>query len=192
MKTLKLLVLLVVMSAFISSCQSDENTGVPKQITTVYTYKGLLRNLEGVNGELVFNDFKLADIIGEDPAKNLESGEMQVASCSIEIEGLKNIEMPDGEEAILNNFTVTVGSNSPVLLGNCMVEPNAANEFASDIPQSTAKFIGVISDIFSDLTKGTKNTALKVSFTPNVDITASSGVYLKIVIGGTYYYIEFE
>ncbi len=42
------------------------------------------------------------------------------------------------------------------------------------------------------VTSGSKSSSITVSFKPSVSLTNADNVQLKISIGGTYYYVEFE
>lgn len=191
MKTLKLFGLLVITATLLASCKKEDE-GTPTQITKTYEYSQILRGSKDINGTITdFPILTLANVIGEDAAKNFKSAEMQIASCYIEIDGLDQITAPDGV-ATLKNFTVQVGSHPAILLGDCKVQPQAQNEFGSDVAQSTTKFISIVTNVFTDLTSGSKSAQVKVSFTPNVDISASSNLRIKIVIGGTYHYVVFD
>lgn len=192
MKTLKFFGLLLIATTILSSCKEDEDEGTPAQITKTYEYSQILRGSKDINGTITdFPVLTLANVIGEDAAKNFKSAEMQIASCYIEIDGLDQITAPDGV-ATLKNFTVQIGSHPAIVLGDCKVQPQSQNEFGSDVSQSTAKFINIVTNIFTDLTSGSKSAQVKVSFTPNIDISASSNLRIKIVIGGTYHYVVFE
>lgn len=191
MKTSKLIGVLLIAATFLSSCKKEDE-GTPSQITKTYEYSQILRGLKDINGTITdFPILTLANVIGEDAAKNFKSADMQIASCYIEIDGLDQITAPDGV-ATLKNFTVQIGSHPATVLGDCKVQPQSQNEFGSDVSQSTAKFINIVTNIFTDLTSGSKSAQIKVSFTPNVDISASNNLRIKIVIGGTYHYVVFE
>ena len=191
MKTLKLIGVLLIAATILSSCKKDDE-GTPSQITKTYEYSQILRGSKDINGTITdFPILTLANVIGEDAARNFKSAEMQMASCYIEIDGLDQIAAPDGV-ATLKNFTVQVGSHPAIVLGDCKVQPQSQNEFGSDVSQSTAKFINIVTNIFTDLTSGSKSAQVKVSFTPNVDISASNNLRIKIVIGGTYHYVVFD
>lgn len=191
MKTLKIFSLLLLVIALFTSCKKEDE-GTPSQVTKSYEYIQILRGSKDINGTITdFPILTLANIIGEDAAKNFKSAEMQIASCYIEIDGLDQITAPNGV-ATLKDFTVQIGTHPAIVLGDCKVQPQLQNEFGSDVSQSTAKFINIVTNIFSDITSGNKSAQVKVSFNPNVDISASSNLRIKIVISGTYHYVVFE
>lgn len=191
MKTFKLLGMLLIAATIFSSCKKEDE-GTPSQITKTYEYSQILRGSKDINGTITdLPILTLANVIGEDAAKNFKSAEMQIASCYIVIDGLDQITAPDGA-ATLKNFTVQVGSHPAILLGDCKVQPQLQNEFGSEVAQSTTKFINIITEIFTDLTSGSKSAQIKVSFTPNVDISAANNLRIKIVIGGTYHYVVYD
>lgn len=191
MKTQKLLGLLIIVSMMMSSCTKKE-TGTQKQMTKTYTYSQVLRGSMDVRGTINLDLLTLTEILGDVPASNFDNGEMQIASCYIEIDGIDQLTVPEGVSATLRDFTIQVGSHSEVQLGDCKVDPSLSTEFASEIPQSTNTFIRVVTDLFSDLTSGSKTAQVKVTFNPNVDIVTADNIRLKITVGGTYYYTVFE
>ena len=191
MKTLKFFTILLMAGMLIASCEKEDE-GTPRQITKSYTYNQNLRGSEGVKGELSLSNLILADIIGTDPAKNLKNAELQLADSYLEISGLNQIESPDTVAVVLEDFTIKVGARPGVNLGDCSTDPQEINEFAPDVQLSTNKIINLIQNVFTDVTTGSKTTMITVSFTPNVGITSSDNVQLKIAFGGTYYYVEFE
>ncbi|MFV0590147.1 MAG: hypothetical protein ACK5M7_02065 [Draconibacterium sp.] len=192
MKAINLVGLLVVGVVLLSSCKKDDN-GTPQQVTKTYVYTESIRGSQDISGTMSnLSPVTLSAIIGTDPANNFKSGEMQVANCYLEIDGLGNLSVPEGSEVVLQDFTIQVGSNAAVNLGDCKITPQGQNEFASDTPQSTSSFIKVITNIFDGVTSGSKSASLVVSFTPNVDIATSDNVKLKIAIGGTYHYVVHE
>ncbi|HCE57392.1 MAG TPA: hypothetical protein DER09_06190 [Prolixibacteraceae bacterium] len=191
MKTLKIFSLILLVAALFTSCEKEDE-GTPSQVTKTYEYSQILRGSKDINGTITdFPILTLANIIGEDAAKNFKSAEMQIASCYIEIDGLDQITAPSGV-ATLKDFTVQIGTHPAIVLGDCKVQPQLQNEFGSDVSQSTAKFINIVTNIFTDLTSGNKSAQIKVSFNPNVDIPASSNLRIKIVVSGTYHYVVFE
>lgn len=191
MKTLNFFAMLLIAAMLFTSCK-DEEEGTPKQITKTYTYSDNLRGSEGVKGELELSELKLADIIGTEPANNLEKAEMQLADSHLEISGLNQIESPDTLAVVLEDFTIEVGARQGVNLGDCSTDPQGTNEFAADDELSTNEIVNLIQDIFTDVTSGSKRATITVSFTPNMDISSSDNVQLKISIGGKYHYVEFE
>lgn len=191
MKTLNFFAMLLIAAILFTSCK-DEEEGTPKQITKTYTYSDNLRGSEGVKGELELSELKLADIIGTEPANNLEKAEMQLADSHLEISGLNQIESPDTVAVVLEDFTIEVGARQGVNLGDCSTDPQGTDEFAADDELSTNEIVNLIQDIFTDVTSGSKRATITVSFTPNMDISSSDNVQLKISIGGKYHYVEFE
>lgn len=191
MKTNKIFAILFVAAILVASCK-EEDTGTPRQITKTYTYNQNIRGSEGVKGELSLANLNLTDVIGTVPASNFKNAEMQLADSYLEITGLNEIEKPDTVEIVLEDFTIKVGARQGVNLGDCSTDPQGINEFASDVEQSTNTIIGLIQNIFTDVTSGSKSAQITVSFTPSVAITSSDNVQLKISFGGTYYYVVFE
>jgi hypothetical protein len=191
MKTLNFFTIFLIAAMLITSCKKEDE-GTPRQITKNYTYSQNIRGSLGVKGELTLSELKLSDIIGIEPAKNFKNAEMQLASSHLEITGLSQIESPEGETVILEDFTIKVGSRQGVNIGDCSTDPQGTNEFAADTPQSTNEIISLIQNIFSDVTSRSKSSTITVSFTPNVNITSSDNVQLEVTIGGTYHYVIFE
>ncbi|MBW6533439.1 MAG: hypothetical protein K0B11_00380 [Mariniphaga sp.] len=191
MKTINFLAMLLIAAMLFSSCKKEDE-GTPKQMTKTHTFSLNLIGTAGVKGELPASQIKLNDIIGIDPAKNLENAEMQLANSYIEVSGLSQIDAPEGEAVVLNNFTIKVGTRPGVDLGTCSTDPQGTNEFAADIRQSTNQMIGIVQNIFTDISSGSKSSTITVSFTPNISITSADNVQLKISIGGTYHYVVFD
>jgi hypothetical protein len=191
MKTLNFLAIVLITSILITSCKEEEN-GTARQTTNTFTYSQDLRGSVGVKGELPLTELNLAYIIGTEPASNLTNAELQLANTYLEISGLNQITPPDSGAVVLEDFTIKVGSRQGVNLGNCSTDPQAVNEFAAGVQQSTNTIISLIQNVFNDVTSDNKNAKITVSFTPNVDISSSDNVLLKISFGGTYYYMEFE
>jgi hypothetical protein len=191
MKTLNFFTIFLIAAMLITSCKKEDE-GTPRQITKNYTYSQNIRGSLGVKGELTLSELKLSDIIGIEPAKNFKNAEMQLASSHLEITGLSQIESPEGETVILEDFTIKVGSRQGVNIGDCSTDPQGTNEFAADTPQSTNEIISLIQNIFSDVTSRSKSSTITVSFTPNVNITSSDNIQLEVTIGGTYHYVIFE
>ncbi len=191
MKTLNFFAILLVAAVLIASCKKEDE-GTPRQTTKTYTFSQTLVGTAEVKGELQATEIKLADIIGVDPAKNLENAQMQMASSYLEISGLSQMEAPEGEAVVLKDFSIKVGARQSVNLGNCSTDPQGTNEFAADVQQSTNQMVSLIQNVFTDITSGSKSSMITVSFTPNVSITSSDNVQLKISIGGTYHYLVFE
>lgn len=191
MKTLNFFAIILAAALFMTSCEEDDN-GVARQITTSYTHNQDLRGSAGVKGELPLSELNLASIIGTAPANNLTDAELQLADTYLEITGLNQITPPDSGAVVLENFTIKVGSRQGVNLGDCSTDPQAVNEFAAGVQQSTNTIISLIQNIFNDVTSGNKNAKITVSFTPNVDIASGDNVQLRISFDGTYYYMEFE
>jgi hypothetical protein len=191
MKTINFFAMLLIAAILITSCKKEDE-GTPRQMTKTHTFSLNLIGTAGVKGELPATQIKLTDIIGIDPANNLENAEMQLANSHLEVSGLSQIESPDTVAVVLKNFTIKVGTRPGVNLGDCSTDPQGTNEFAADVQQSTNQMIGIIQNIFADITSASKSSSITVSFTPNVSITSADNVQLKISIGGTYYYVEFE
>ncbi len=191
MKSFNFFAILLVAVVIFTSCK-EEDKGTPRQTTETYSYTQNLRGSAGVKGELPLPNLLLADVVGADVAKNLESAELQLADTYLEISGLNQIESPDTVAVVLKDFTIKVGTRTPVVLGDCSTDPQGINEFAADIQHSTNKVVNLIQSIFTDITTGGKNTQITVSFTPNVDITSSDNVQLIIYFGGVYHYVTFD
>lgn len=191
MKTINFFAILLIAAMLISSCK-EEDEGTPKQMTKTHTFSQKLIGTAGVKGELPASQIKLTDIIEIDPAKNLENAEMQLANSYLEISGLNQLDAPEEEAVVLANFTIKVGTRPGVNLGTCSTDPQGTNEFAADVRQSTNQMIGILQNVFADLTSGSKSSSITVSFTPNVSITSTDNVQLKISIGGTYHYVVFD
>jgi hypothetical protein len=191
MKTINFFAMLFIAAILVSSCKKEDE-GTPKQMTKTHTFSQVLVGTAGVKGELPAFQIKLTEIIGADPAKNLETAEMQLANSYLEVSGLNQLEAPEGEAVELGDFTIKVGTRPGVNLGTCSTDPQGTNEFAADEQQSTNEILGILQNVFADLTTGSKNSSITVSFTPNVSITSADNVQLKIFIGGTYHYVVFE
>lgn len=191
MKTFNFFAVLLIATVLFASC-NDEEEGISRQVTKIYNYSQNIRGAEGVKGELTLPGLNLTDVIGNDPAENLQNAEMQLASSYLEISGLNQIEAPEEGPVVLENFTIKVGSRQGVNLGNCSTDPQGINEFGGDVQQSTNEIINLIRNVFSDLTSGSKSVEITVSFTPNVNISSSDNVRLNISFGGTYNYLVYE
>jgi hypothetical protein len=191
MKTLNFFATILIAVLLITSCK-DEEDGTPRQITKSYTFSQNLIGTAGVKGELPASSLLLADIIGTEPAKNFENAEMQLANSYLEVSGLSQIDSPDTVAVVLEDFTIKIGSRQAVNLGDCSTDPQGTNEFAADVQQSTNQIIGIIQNLFADVTSGSKSSTVTVSFTPSVSISSSDNVQLVIVVGGTYHYVELE
>ena len=192
MKTFNFFAILLIATMLIVACKDEEPAGTPRQITKTYTYSQNLRGTASVKGELPAITLSLTDVIGTEPAKNFKNAEMQLANSYLVISGLSQVESPDSVTVVLEDFTIQVGTRQGVNLGDCSTDPQGVNEFAADIQQSTNQMISIIQNVFTDVTSGSKISSISVSFTPNVDITTSDDVQLKIAFGGTYHYEEFE
>ncbi len=191
MKTIYFLTMLLLPAMVVVSCKDDEE-GTSRQLTQTYTYNENIRGSAGVRGELVLSELNLADVIGSDPAKNLTKAELQLASSHLEISGLSQIESTDTVAIVLEDFTIKVGTRPAVNLGDCTTDPQGNNEFGSDMQLSTNQIISLIQNFFTDLTTGSKRARITVSFTPNVDITTTDNLELKIYFGGIYHYVTFD
>lgn len=192
MKTTKIFALFLGAALLITSCKDDDK-GTPKQTTKTFEYSGILRGSKDILGTATkLPVIHLSEIIGADQAGNLTSAAMQNGDCYIAINGLTDLEQARGETVVLKNFTISIGKGASIVLGDCKVNPAAATEFASDTEQSTQKYLNIVSQVFNALTTGNKTAQLTVSFTPSVDITEDDNIRLKIGIGGTYYYVEYE
>ena len=192
MKAINFFAILLITAILISSCSKEEERGTPKQITKTHTFSLNLKGTSGVKGELPAAQIKLTDIIGADPAKNLENAEIQNAEARLIVSGLNQLEAPEGEAITLKDFTVKVGTRPGVNLGTCSTDPQGQNEFPADIQQSTNTVGTIVQNIFTDITAGSKSSSITVSFTPNVSITPADNVQLGISIGGTYHYVVFD
>ena len=191
MKTLNIFALFFIAVLLIASCE-EEDEGTPRQITKTYTYSQNIRGSAGVRGELPSSELNLADIIDAEAARNLQNAEMQLADSYLEITGLNQLEVPDTVAVVLEDFTIKVGSRQGVNIGDCTTDPQAPNEFAAGVQQSTNTVINLIRNIFTDVTSGSKSAEITVSFTPSVNITSADNVQLNISLGGTYNYIVFD
>lgn len=191
MKTLKIFASLFLVVTLFASCE-EEDEGTPQQITKNYTYSQNIRGSEGVKGELPLAALSLADVIGIEPARNLESADMQLADTYLEISGLNQFDSLDTAAVVLEDFTIKVGSRQGVNIGDFTTDPKTPNEWEPDEPQSTDEIINLIRNIFIDMTTGNKSAEITVSFTPNVNITSTDNVQLNISIRGTYNYLVFE
>lgn len=191
MKTINFFAMFFIAAILVSSCKKEDE-GTPKQMTKTHTFSQNLVGTAGVKGELPASQIKLTDIIGAEPAKNLETAEMQLASSHLEVSGLSQIKSSDTVAVVLENFTIKVGTRPAVNLGTCSTDPQGTNEFASDVQQSTNQMIGIVQNIFTDVTSGSKSSSITVSFTPSVSIASTDNIQLKISIGGTYHYVVFD
>src|SRR5690554_334907 len=153
MKTINFFAMLLIAAILVSSCKKEDE-GTPKQMNKTYTFSKNLVGTAGVKGELPASDIKLTDIIGVDPAKNLENAEMQMAESKLMVSGLNKLEAPEGEAVTLEDFTIKVGNRPAVNLGNCSTDPQGQNEFLADAQQSTNQMVSVIQNVFADLTSG--------------------------------------
>jgi len=190
MKAINFFSIFLMTAMLMLSCKKEDQ-GTPQQMTKVYMHSLNIRGSAGIKGELPASVLNLADIIGAEPANNFKNAEMQLSSSYIEISGLSQINSPGGETIILKDFTIKVGSRQAVNLGDCSTDPQGINEFAADFQQSTNEIISIIQNIFNDITSNNRSSTITVSFTPNVDISSSANVQLKISIGGTYHYVVF-
>lgn len=191
MKTIKFLILFVITGLLITSCEEEDN-GTPQQVTKTYTYSENIRGSVGVMGTLELPELNLSDVIGTEAANNFKNAEMQLADSYLEISGLNQLEASDTIVVVLEDFTIKVGSRQGVNLGNFSTDPQEVNEYPSDEELSTNTIVNLIQNIFTDVTTGNKNAKITVSFTPNVDITSSNNVQLKITFGGKYNYLVFQ
>ncbi len=190
MKTHYLFPILLLGALMITSCK-DKEDGTPRQVSKSYTYEQNVRGSAGVRGELSLPELRLADVIGADTAQNLTHAQIQLADTYLELSGLKQLE-PDTVVVILEDFTIQIGTRQPVNLGDFSTNPQGVNELASDVQYSTNEVVNLIQSVFSEITSGNKRTTIKVSFMPNVDITAADNVQLKIHFGGIYHYLELD
>jgi len=191
MKTFNFFAVFLIATVLFASCK-DEEEGTSRQVTKIYNYSQNIRGAEGVKGELTLPALNLADVIGIEPARNLESAGMHLADTYLEISGLNQLESTDTVVVVLEDFTIKVGSRQGVNIGDFTTDPQAPNEFASDEQQSTDLFVNIIRNIFTDMTSGNKTATITVSFTPNVSISSSDNVQLNISFGGTYNYLVYE
>jgi hypothetical protein len=176
---------------FIASCK-DKEDGTQRQLAQTFTYSQNIRGSAGVKGELPLPELKLADVIGDDTARNLTHAELQLAESYLEITGLGLVDSPDTVAVVLEDFTIKVGTRQPVNLGNFSTAPVGTNEMASDVKYSTNQVVNLVQNIFTEITSGNKRTNITVSFMPNVDITSADNVQLRIHFGGVYYYLVFD
>ena len=192
MKVLRFFSIIAVAALLLTSCSDDEE-GTPQQTTQSYTITYNLRGSEGVFGTInQAVTLSLSDVIGTDAADNFVSASQQQAQSYLEISGLSALLSDETDVILLKDFTIQVGSETAINLGDCSTDPQGTNEFGSDTQQSTDDVIELIGYIFSDLTSGSKSTEISISFTPTVDITSADNVQLKINFGGTYHYEIFE
>ncbi len=191
MKTFNLFAILLLAVMFITSCK-EEDKGTPRQTTKTYSYTQNIRGSAGVKGELPLSTLTLTDVVGADIAKNLESAELQLADTYLEVSGLNQIESPDTVAVVLKDFTIKVGTRTPVNLGDCSTDAQGVIEFESDVQQSSNKVVNLIQSIFTDITTGSKNAQITVSFMPSADITSSENVQLVIHFGGIYHYVTYD
>lgn len=191
MKTQNIFSILLLSLILISACKESEE-GTPRQTTQAYTYSQNLRGSAGVKGELPLPELKLADVVGDEIARNLKDAELQLAQSYLEISGLNNIVTPDTTAVVLKDFTIRVGNRQAVNLGDCSTDPQRINEFPSDVQLSTNEMVNIVQHVFSDITSGSKRANITVSFSPNVDITSADNVQLKIHFGGIYHYVVLE
>lgn len=190
MKTMKIFALLLMVGLLITSC-GDDDEGTPKQMNSTYEFEGKIVGTGDVSGNYDLPTLTLSTVIGSAVADNLTSAELQIAECYVEVEGLGVLQESLGETIILKDFTVTVGNNNAVLLGDCKVEPAVVTEFASDVELSTTKYINVATDVFNAL-KTSKTVTVNVAFTPSHSIIESDDVVIKIGFGGVYNYVVYE
>lgn len=190
MKSIKIFSIISIALILFTSCEKEEK-GTPEQQTKTYTFSGNIRGSEGIVGMYTLAELNLSDVIGADAARNLENAQIQLAESRLEISGLSQLEGPEGGAVVLEDLTIMVGSRQGVNLGNCSTDPQGQNEFPADIEQSTNVVVNLIRNIFTDVTSGSKSVDISVSFTPNVNITSSDNIQLKITFGGTYNYLVF-
>ena len=186
MKALKKILSLIFISSLFLACgdNGDNYTAVPKQVTETHVFRIPIRGFAGqFVTEKELKPIALADIIGEDAARNLVRAEMQVADCYLEIRGLKNME----NNPVLKDFTLEVGKTK-INFGNCTTKPSLAIDFESDRRQSTTKFSSFIKAVFDTYTGKARRANLIMQFTPTEDIFVQDNVELVITITGTYSY----
>lgn len=191
MKTIKILALLLIAGFVVTSCSEDDDEGTPKQMTDTFVFKGDIVGTKNVSGNYDLPLLTLSTVIGSEAASDLKSAELQIAECFVEIEGLAAFEEDLGETVVLEDFSVTVGDNNTVLLGDCKVEPSTTTEFASDVELSTSKYLGIATDVFNAL-KSKKSVTVNVSFTPSHSIVEDDTIVIRIGFGGVYNYVVYE
>lgn len=174
----------------VTSCSEDDNEGIPKQMTDTFVFEGDIVGTKNVSGNYNLPLLTLSTVIGSEAANNLKSAELQIAECFVEVEGLGALQESLGETIVLQDFTVTIGNNNAVLLGDCMVEPATTTEFASDVELSTTKYIKIATDVFNAL-KSSGSVTIHVAFTPSHSIVETDDVVIKIGFGGVYNYVVY-
>lgn len=191
MKAHNLIPLFLIVVVFFVSCK-DEEDGTPRQISKSYTYSQNIRGSEGVKGELPLSDLRLDNILGTDTINKLTHAELQLADSYLELSGLNQVAASDTVPVILEDFTITVGSQQNFNLGHFSTDPQGVNELGTDIQYSTNQVVNVIQKVFSEVTSANKRASISVSFTPNVDITSADNVQLIIHFGGIYHFVVIE
>ena len=183
MKVLNKILLLSLIAPFFISCGDDSPEMESRQERKQYVFTWDVRGLE--EGDTKYDlELNLAQIIGADAAKNFKSGEFQLASSYLQIEGLEAMD----PSPILKDFSLQLGNSSPVKFGNCTADPTLPNDFASELRQSNNKVSAFLQSVFAAYTSKSKVAKIKVSFVPTHDIIVSNGVKMRLVIDGTYNY----
>nr|WP_321358132.1 hypothetical protein [uncultured Draconibacterium sp.] len=188
---MKILVLLLMAGLIVTSCSKDDKEGTPRQMTDTFVFEGEIVGTKNVSGNYNLPLLTLAEVIGSEAANDLKSAELQIGECFVEVEGLGALQESLGETIVLKDFTVTIGNNNAVLLGDCKVEPATTTEFASDVELSTTKYIKIATDVFNAL-KSKRSVTVHVAFTPSHSIVETDDVMIKIGFGGVYNYVVYE
>jgi len=160
----------------LTSCGSNDPTPTPVQkiISKSWTIP-----IKGVGGSAITTPvtINLSDVSGVD-ASNFINGEFQNSGSNIQISGLKT-------GTVLSNFTMQVNTNAAVNFGLVTTTPGT-NDFGAGVMQSGNRETTFLSSLFTAYTGKTKTAALKITFTPSVDIVAADNVNLVLTINGKY------
>jgi hypothetical protein len=192
MKTVNKTLLFIFLSFLFVSCGDEEkpvsSAPIQRKITQEYVYKVPIRGFSGRLGiENKFNSIRLADIIGEEAARNIVSADLQQAASYLEVKGLKKLE----QAPTLKDFNIQIEENPAInFSGDCTPSSDLlATEFESDMRQSTPKvtdFIKAILDTY--MRSNNKSAHLILSFAPTKDIFVTDSVNLEITITADYIY----
>jgi hypothetical protein len=185
MKTIYKALLFIPISFLFVACGGNEKIPVQKKIAKEYHITVPIRGLRGQSvSEKELPSVYLADIIGEDAARNIVRADMQYADSYLEINGLKDLETP----TTLKDFTIQIEGKTGVNFGNCTSNVVLATDFESDTKQSIQKVLDFIQDVLNTYTHNNKSARLIVSFSSTETILEKDNVYLKIVIRADYIY----
>ncbi|WP_080902681.1 hypothetical protein [Parabacteroides sp. Marseille-P3160] len=178
--------LLLVLMFTLASCGGDDKKvalPVSKEIPYMITIE--VAGIEGTTTPPLVN-VTLDSIIGKENARNLSPANeqnFQRGKSYFGVYGLKNV----SESAILQNFTITIGNNTPVNLGSCSPSGITGIGFLSETDLSDDKYTNIIKALFDELIVK-KSSTVKISYDANQDISRDQKVLFKLYLNGIYKY----